>query len=154
MSDVRRRIAMARQRFGKLRHIWSDNSLHKNLSIRLYKSAIYSIMTYGSETWYLDVEVRRALNGANSQMMSIITGKTAHQEASAKWRTFDLVTWIRARRLQWLGHILRTMDTERSLKRAVFVMFKHPRQGDLLMDAPEKKSWRSLVAYVMDREKW
>ena len=111
-------------------------------------------MTYGSETWYLDVEVRRALNGANSQMMSIITGKTAHQEASAKWRTFDLVTWIRARRLQWLGHILRTMDTERSLKRAVFVMFKHPRQGDLLMDAPEKKSWRSLVAYVMDREKW
>ena len=62
--------------------------------------------------------------------------------------------WIRARRLQWLGHILRTMDTERSLKRAAFVMFKHPREGDLLMDAPDKKSWRGLVTWAMDREKW
>ena len=154
MPDVRRRIAMARTRFGKLRHIWGDKRLHKNLRIRLYKAAVCSILTYGSEAWYLDADVRRALNGANSQMMSVITGKTPHQEASAKWRTFDLVMWIRARRLQWLGHILRTMDTERSLKRAAFVMFKHPREGDLLMDAPEKKSWRALVTWAMDREKW
>ena len=33
-------------------------------------------------------------------------------------------------------------------------MFKHPREGDPLMDAPEKKSWRNLVAWVMDRDKW
>ena len=46
------------------------------------------------------------------------------------------------------------MDTERSLKRAAFVMFKHPREGDLLMDAPDKKSWRGLVTWAMDREKW
>ena len=46
------------------------------------------------------------------------------------------------------------MGNERSLKRAAFIMFKHPREGDLLMDAPEKKSWRVLVAWVMDREKW
>ena len=34
-----------------------------------------------------------------------------------------------------------TMGNERSLKRAAFIMCKHPREGDLLMDAPEKKSW-------------
>ena len=28
MSDVRRRITMATQRFGKLRHLWSDGNLH------------------------------------------------------------------------------------------------------------------------------
>ena len=33
-------------------------------------------------------------------------------------------------------------------------MFKHPREGDLLMDVPEKKSWRNLVAWALDREKW
>ena len=154
MPDVRRRITMVRQRFGKLRHTWSDKLLHKNLRIRLYKATVCSILTYGSEAWYLDAAVCRALNGANSQMMSIITGQTAHQEASAKTRSFDLVMWIRARRLQWLGHILRTMGTERSLKRAAFIMLKHPREGDLMMDAPEKKSWRTLVAWVMDREKW
>ena len=31
MPDVRIRIAMARQRFGKMRHIWRDNELHLNL---------------------------------------------------------------------------------------------------------------------------
>ena len=33
MPDVRRRIAMAKSRFGKLRHLWSDNDLHLNLKL-------------------------------------------------------------------------------------------------------------------------
>ena len=57
----------------------------------------------------------RKLNGANAHMVSAITGRTVQQEASAKWRTFDLVKWIRARRLQWLGHILR-LGPERLIK--------------------------------------
>ena len=56
-------------------------------------------MTYGSEAWQLDDEVARALNGANSQMVSTITGKSPHEEASKDTRTFDLLRWIRARRL-------------------------------------------------------
>ena len=58
--------------------------------------------------------VTAALNGANSKMMSTITGRTVHEEASAD-KTFDVVMWIRARRLQWLGHILRLGD-ERLIK--------------------------------------
>ena len=86
MTDVRARIAMARQRFGKMRHIWTDNNvLHQNLRIRLYRSCVCSIMTYGSETWNIIPAVSRALNGANSNMMIIITGKTQQQEASSKW---------------------------------------------------------------------
>ena len=38
MADVRARIAMARQRFGKMCHIWHDVVLHRNLRIRLYKA--------------------------------------------------------------------------------------------------------------------
>ena len=147
------RIAAARQRFGKMRHIWADKRLHLNLRLRLYKSSVCSIMTYGSEAWQLNEEVARALNGANSQMLSIITGKTPHAEASEDTRTFDLLRWIRARRLQWLGHILR-MGQERKLKQAVFEIYKSPKPGDLLMDAPKSKSWRELTTYAADREFW
>ena len=72
-------------------------------------------------------------------MVSVITVKTPHQEASHKWSTFDLVKWIRSSRLQWLVHILR-MGPERNLKQTVFEMFKARRDGDLLMDAPATTS--------------
>ena len=48
---------MARTRFGKLRHIWRDGNLHLNLRLRLYRSCVCSILTYGSEAWHLNREV-------------------------------------------------------------------------------------------------
>ena len=154
MPDVRARIAMAQTRFGKLRHIWHNNDLHRGLKLRLYKACVCSILTYGSEAWTLNAEITRALNGANAQMMSVITGNTAHQEASAKTKTFDILMWIHARRLQWLGHILRMGTDERMLKRAIFYMFKERQDGDMLMDAPAHRSWRELCTYAQDREYW
>ena len=153
LTDVKIRIATARQRFGKMRHIWADKRLHLNLRLRLYKSSVCSVMTYGAEAWKLDDKVSKALNGANSQMLSVITGRSPHDEASPGTRTFDLPRWIRARRLQWLGHILR-MEDDRKLKQAVFEIFKAPSQGDLLMDAPTVKSWRELKQYAADRDYW
>ena len=153
MADIKARTAMARQRFGKLRHIWTNKELHLNLRLRLYKSCVCSVLTYGSEAWQLHEEARRTLNGANSQMLSIITGKTPHQEASAKWRTFDLVAWIRARRLQWVGHILR-MGPERMVKQAVFELFKAPTKGNLLMDVPAVDSWKELCTRAQNKEAW
>ena len=103
--------------------------------------------------WQLSDEVSKALNGANFQMLSIITSKTPHEEASKDTRKFDLLRWIRARRLQWLGHIMR-MGPERKLKQAVFEMFRNPKPGDLLMDAPKVKSWRELASFACDKEFW
>ena len=80
MTDVRRRIAMARQRFGKMRHIWANKELHQKLRMTLYKASVCSILTYGSEAWKLNAEVAKAINGVNAQMVCVITGKTPHQE--------------------------------------------------------------------------
>ena len=152
MHDVHTRIARAKQRFGKMRHIWASKDLHINLRLRLYKASVCSILTYGSEAWRLTREVCAALNGANASMVSIITGRAIRDEA-AEDKTFDIVKWIRARKLQWLGHILR-MTQERKIKQAVFVMFKRPLPGDILMDAPKTDSWRELCTYAWDRDYW
>ena len=49
MPDLRARIAKARSRAGKLRHIWASEKLSLKLKLRLYKSAVCSIMTYEAE---------------------------------------------------------------------------------------------------------
>ena len=91
MADVKIRIVRVRQRFGKMWHIWWNGSLHLNLlRMRLYKSSVCSILTYGSEAWRLTEQVRKALNGANSKMVSIITRRTHHEEASAATCTFNM----------------------------------------------------------------
>ena len=121
-----------------MRHIWSNKQLHVNLRMRLYKSSVCSILTYGSEAWRLTEKIRMVLNGANSSMVSVITGRTIREEAT-DGKTFDLVAWIRARRLQWLGHILR-LGPERMIRQAVYEMYKASRSGDMLMDAPKTDS--------------
>ena len=144
---------MAKSRFGKMRHIWKCKSLHIRLRLRLYVSSVCSILTYGSEAWNITEEVRRKINGANSVMLSVITGNTPRQEAVATTCSFNLVRAIRARRLQWLGHILR-LDEDRILQRAIKDIYDHRCKGDILMDAPKTGSWRELRLWAADRDKW
>ena len=51
-------------------------------------------MVCDSEAWKINLEVVKKINGANTQMMSVISDKTTHQEESPKWDSFDIVRWI------------------------------------------------------------
>jgi len=64
--------------------IWNDKTLHQNLRIRLYKASVCSVLTYGSEAWCINEAVTKKINGADANMMSVITGKTQHQEVTTK----------------------------------------------------------------------
>ena len=79
MPDVMTRIARAKQWFGKMRHIWGNKELHKNLRMRLCKSRVCSILTYGSEAWRLTPKICAALNGANSSMVSQQDNRQSNQ---------------------------------------------------------------------------
>ena len=81
---------MVRTRFGKLHNLWADRKIHFNLRLRLYKSCVCIILTYGSEAWTLDEKTAKKLNGANSQMLSVISGRTQQEQASPG-KSFDLV---------------------------------------------------------------
>ena len=157
LPDVRKRIAQAKSRAGRLRHILQAKDVSLDLRIRLYISGCCSILTYGSEAWPLDEKTCRIINGANAYMLSHITGRTKHEEASSATTTFNLIWWIRARRLKWLGHILRLKrdrnGKERLIKQAVRHIHESRREGDLLMDV-EGLSWTDTVTAAEDRVGW
>ena len=77
------------------------------------------------------------LNGFNSRQPHRITGWSYREEATKP--SYDLLTAVRTRRHQWLGHILR-MPTDRLVRRAVLALGQQtgpPYQpGSLLMDTP------------------
>ena len=120
--DVKRRIALATTRMGQLRHVF-DSGITFATKMRVYKTAICSLLTYGSEAWDLDAQTQAMINGANARLLSRFTGKDAHQEASVKTRTYDLVRDIKKRRMKWLGHLLR-LPGHRLVKLATKVQFK------------------------------
>ena len=109
-------------------------------------------MTYGSESWRLDEKTIAMLNGCNARCLSHITHKSAHEEASARTRTYDLVADIRKRRFKWLGHILR-LDGHRYVKEAVKTQLEFNLPGNIAMDAPDL-SFEELTVLAKDRKTW
>ena len=51
--DICCRIAMAKNRMTSLSNIWKDKSISENLKIKLFKTLVWTVMTYGSEGWTL-----------------------------------------------------------------------------------------------------
>ena len=91
------------------------------------------------------------INGWNARCLSILSGRTIHEEA--RWPSVDLVSALRVRRLSWLGHILRRDDT-RLTKRVLMLSQQPYRDGSLLMDAPPHASMDELLEIAQDRDEW
>ena len=151
--DVKKRIALARTRFGKLRHVFGSKDLPTNIKLRLYEAAVCSILVYGCESWMLDEKTMRHINGASSRMLAIITGNPIQTEARPLTTSLNLIRKLRIRRHKWLGHILRD-DPSRLITQAVKTQRALGLEGSLLMDAPPHSTFQELVDLAADRATW
>ena len=138
---------------GQLRHVFDSPFMGDRLKLRLYKVAVCSLMTYGCEAWTLSEKVMRKLNGANSQMLSRITGQTVRQEARSCTTSYNILKHIRVMRLKYLGLILRG-DPNSLTFGAVHQQFQMGTPGNLLMDAPPHLDWTDLVNKAHDTAFW
>ena len=93
--DINSRIAMTTKRCGQLRHIFDSPNIGPRHKLHLYTVAVCSLMTYGCESWTLTDKVIRRLNGANSQMLSRITGNSVQVEARRATTSHDIIKHIK-----------------------------------------------------------
>ena len=152
--DVGARVTMAMSRCGKLRHMFDSPHISQKVKLRLYEAAVCSLFTYGCETWNLDVNTMRKINGANSAsaMLARITGRSIATEARPVTTSFNLVKKIRERRLRWLGHIIRAGPGS-TMYQALVIQHSMGHSGNLLMDAPPHTSIDDLRHIANDRGK-
>ena len=77
-------------------------------------------MTYGAETWTLTNKTEKMLMTWERKILRKIYGQTKENgqwriktnlELITKYKSQDIVTVIKIRRLGWLGHIIRMNET-------------------------------------------
>ena len=104
-ADVRYRMDIAQAAFASLSHLWTDRRLSRNLKLRLYNLCVCSTLTHSCEAWNLTKVVSRILNGFNSRCLHVITGE--EYRVTAVSPAYNLLLFVRQRRLRYLGHLLR-----------------------------------------------
>ena len=61
-KEIDRRLGIGRSTVGKLQTIWGDKNITRNTKLRILNSMVFSIITYGSETWTLCKRERNRIN--------------------------------------------------------------------------------------------
>ena len=115
-----------------------------------------SVLVYGCEAWWLVDSMMRSLNGWNSRFLHIMTVKSYREGAEEP--SADLVALVRAKRLRWLGHVLRA-EERYLLKKVVVGYIKEKAEGgylagSILVDSPHHRTAEELLALAQDLEVW
>ena len=150
-ADLEKRVGMATTRCGQLRFVLGAENIKKATKKKIYKCAVGSLFTYGSEAWNLNEETLRKLNGANAGCLHRFTGKTRVEESRPASCTYSLTADIRRRCLIWLGHILRMQDS-RLVRIAAKIQYDMQEGGNLFMDAPSHQDYEGLVKQASNRQ--
>eukprot|EP01047_Picozoa_sp_COSAG01_P031456 COSAG01_NODE_2233_length_8112_cov_41.569699_8_plen_218_part_00 len=130
--DVEIRMAHAATTFFKLNHVWRCKELPQSVKINIYRGAVCSILTYAQEAWVFNDKLVGKIKNWNARLLKHITGRDIIEEYNTP--TYDLVAGLRARRLRWLGHILRSDATR--LLRQIVLRPQCKRTGSIWKDTP------------------
>jgi hypothetical protein len=148
--------------------LFTNRLLSRATKIRLYKTLIRLVVTYGAETWMTTKKEEQALLIFERKIFRIYGPKYEDGE----WKSWmnreledlskgeNIVKWIMGQRISWLGHLERMED------RMPKKIFTQELEGTRLRGRP-KKGWREEVErdlqvmgvrrwrqLVIDREKW
>jgi hypothetical protein len=91
-----------------------SRDVHKGTKIRLYKTIIRTVFTYGCETWRLSKQYEKSIGILERKIIRRIFGAVKEEgqctmrynkELYELYKDVDLVTFIKLKRLQWAGHV-------------------------------------------------
>ena len=112
-KDIRARLGMARSVITSLKTIWKDRSLSKQLKLKLMKSLVWPVATYGCETWTLrkgDIRRIEAFEMYAYRKILNIPRRDHHTNDSVleeRGTVRGLIRHIQTRKLQFFGHVTR-----------------------------------------------
>ena len=112
-KDVNARIAMAKRRMCELTTLWKDRSIPVALKMRLVKTLVWTVLSYGAEAWTLKARDERKITSMEMWLwrrmlriswMEKRTDNSILQELEIKR---ELLGHVRKRKLSYYGHLCR-----------------------------------------------
>ena len=124
-SEIISKIAVGNKCYYALGTILKRRSISQSLKIRLSKTTIRPVVTYGAETWTLTSKMEKMLMTWKRKILRKTYGPSKENgqwriktnvELMTKYKAPDIVNVIKIQRLEWLVRVVRMNET-RSVKK-------------------------------------
>lgn len=154
-KEVRSLITKAASLSGCLRDmIWSNQHMGTDSKVKIYKTCIRPIMTYGIEVREDTNKTKSMLRTAEMKILRTILGKTRldrirNTDIRDQCGIVDIVRWGRQRRREWYAHV-RRMHEDRLPR----IMMENRPHGKRPPGRPPKRwqeSWQSTSQETIQR---
>jgi hypothetical protein len=119
-TEIKTRLTARNKCYHALGHILKKRYISQSIKVRLYKTVIRPIVTYSAETWTLTEKMGKLLMTWERKVLRKIYGPTKengcwrikmNHEIQEKFKSPDIISVIKLRRLEWLGHVMRMNET-------------------------------------------
>ncbi|KAL1246814.1 hypothetical protein QQF64_034817 [Cirrhinus molitorella] len=92
--------------------LWRHQTISRKTKLRIYNSAVLSILLYGSETWPLNKTLAARIDGFDSRALRTIENirwpqRVSNEALRARTRQPRASGLVAQRRTRWFGHVLR-----------------------------------------------
>jgi hypothetical protein len=123
--EIKRRILTDNRAYFSMIHLFESRTIHQKNKIRIYKTTVQPILCYGCENWAVINKVEEMLDALERKILRQISSPKQDEKG---WRTrynakiYDLykdmkvTEFIKFRRLQWAGHVIRMEEHHISKK--------------------------------------
>ena len=106
------RIGKASGAFNQLNNIWKNKGIRLHTKMRIYKSAVLTIVTYGCEVWNTtQTQNRRIESFHQSCLRRILKVRWFHrvrnEDVLTRAQIKPIINFIAAKRMRWYGHVVR-----------------------------------------------
>jgi len=133
--------------YHSVQNLLSSSLLSKNIKVKIHRTIILAVVSYGCETWSLTLrEERRPSVFANRVRRRIFGPK--RDEVTGEWRKlhdeelnylYCIVRVIKSRKMRWAGHVACTGE-----RRGVYRVLVGKPEGKKLLGRPRRR-WEDNI---------
>jgi hypothetical protein len=109
-EEIKSRLKSGNACYHSVQNLLSSSLLSKNIKVKIYRTIILPVVSYGFGTWLLTLRVKHKLKVFENRVLRRIFG-TERDEVTGEWRSLMICTpnqiiWvIKSRRMGWSGHV-------------------------------------------------